>query len=184
MAESTLEKIERLEKEVAELKVTTANNQQQQLLELVAQKQLALEASLSSLVKTVHGLVSTLQTKNIISGKDIMASILALDEQNDRERINGALESGVIKEVETVSSNSIVVTSQSKMSLSQPENNDELTSFFVLEMNSPSIPKQIKDDLNGRKVGDTIPLDKNEDSVVMASVKAIYELVDLQKAGE
>jgi hypothetical protein len=177
-----LERLEKLERDfeaLAKSSVVVAQSG-----ELTAQRQLGTEQSCLSLGKMLSAIAKNLKDRKLIDDEQIMTSMREADDQAAKDRVKEMVEGGYIAPVDTVNEISLVIVTHDLMNLATSELK-RVSSFRVVEMPSPSTPESVKRELLGRK-----PEDKYETSVedknfvAIITVKAIYNIVEVDKKGE
>lgn len=153
------------------------------------QRSMGVEQSVTSLAKTAHAMVAILSEANLVEdfGKKVMQRIRDNDEKAESDRIESMLTQGTIKSSEVSDASSLVVVSQDFLPKKEDDKDqapsENIANYRVVELPSEMIPKDVRDKMTGKKVGDQIPLEE-EDGVSTMTIKAIYNIVPVQKSGD
>jgi hypothetical protein len=171
-----LERLELLEKKFEQIEVKY--NKDGQAFEMLAKKELELEQGLTSIAKTLAGLVSALSDKKVVADEEIISRIRRMDEEEERKRLGFLKSSNIIRKSESVQTDSLVVISQALMTTDGSIKN--ISDFRIIEM--PLYNNKANDKvflaLIGKKVKESFQLPgNNSNETVLVTVQEIYELV-------
>jgi len=150
--------------------------------QLTVNRALAIEQSLTSLAKTTAALVAELADTKVINQSAIMTRIRKIDEENERIRTKEMLKADSIKAADAVTATSYVIASQDVT----PDGKEKelIREYMALELTSQELPKEIKDILIGKKVGETAEIhDPQGKETLHFKVLEIYELVTRKSPG-
>lgn len=191
---TTLERLEKIEQEVKAIATVigsmsglhqnkevitkieqSVNSQMQQIHnfnQILVQRQMSLEQTLTSLAKTISCTVDELERNNLISGQAVMARIRKMDENSERKRMEQMVQLQVIKEANVVTPESIVVVSQK---VSNGTEEEVVSEYRVLELPSQLTSQEIKDALVGKQVGETLE-SKDGNDTLYTTIEKVFEL--------
>ncbi len=152
----------------------------------LAQREMSAEQSATSLGKTIHALVSELESQKLINSDNVMTRIRRMDEESEKARISQMVQLKVIQESEEVKNESIFVVSQKHVSKEGKE--EVVAEFRVIEMPSQLTNEQVKSLFLGKKVGETVEetLKDGEGQVegtLLSKVEQVYELTQKAEVG-
>ncbi len=181
MNPTALERIEALEKKVQELEANTANTAT--FAERAIQNVSALGQSQSAFGKTLTALISILTEKGTVDSDAILTKIREIDDRSERERVEHMVRNGVLVSSEVSNAESIVVVKQIFVPSANPEKPVELSNFRAVELFSPEMPPQLRDQLVDKKVGDTITT-KSKEGDFLNTFVAIYNIAPEKAGGE
>lgn len=193
---TTLERLEKIEQDVKSLLVAMGslgsstqqpdknwserleqaiNSQLQQVHtfnQLVAQRQMALEQTVTSLAKTLSCTVDELESTGSITGEAVMTRLRVLDESSEKNRIDQMVKLNLIKESLLTTDESIIVISQKLL-----ENGTEKTiaDFRVIEMPSNLTPQDVKTMFLGKTVGDSVE-ESFDNQTLVSTIQKVYTL--------
>lgn len=168
---STLERIENLEKGLSE--IGSNMNFIIQQLGSTMQQAGAVEQTALSLGKTLTAVVKVLVAKETLTSREVLDEIIKIDESSDRDELAQMRSSGVIVPVEQVSENSVVVAAHTL--IEKDGSTRMLSNFNLVRMFHPFVPEQLKKDLLGRKVSDTLPMSRDSGDTTILTVLEIYD---------
>jgi hypothetical protein len=190
---TTIERLEQTEKDLKtvlekfavleESNIVAGVENAQQLAELAAQRMLGVEQSAAALAKTLTGLTKALINKAVVTGEDIMGHIQKIDDDGDRDKINGLIQIKAIAKTDSVGPEDLVVTAQNYINTADPTKSKSVREYSLIELPLPTINQQLKKDLVGRKVGDTIHAGSNDKGVYVLTIREIYRIL-LPPTGE
>jgi hypothetical protein len=191
---TTLERIEKIEQEVKTLAGVlgslsglqqnkelltkmedSINGQMQQIHnfnQIIVQRQMSLEQTLTSLAKTLSCTVDELESNSVISGQSVMTRIRKMDENSEKRRIEQMIQLQVIKESNTVTPESIVVVSQK---VSDGSKEEVVSEYRVLELPSHLTPQEVKEALVGKSTGDVLE-SKDNSETLFTKIEKVFEL--------
>jgi hypothetical protein len=191
---TTLERLEKLEQELKMLTtvlasvpkmqgttgdvklIETMNLQLQQVHsfnQLIVQRQMSLEQTLTSLAKTISCTVDELESKQVISGNDVMVRLRKLDENAERNRIQQMIQLKLIKPASFVTEESIIVLSQKVV---RGEQEEIVAEYRVIELPAKLTPKELIADFVGKVVGDVLE-QTHEQETLISKIENIYDIV-------
>lgn len=173
-AKGALERLVEIENAVGAL--VAQNEQYEQLFQYVAQEMTATKSALAGMTKTVAGLVKILTTKGLVSDPEIMGEIRAIDDENDKERLQKLLAGNMIEVSEVADPEALVVVTQR---LVQDDGKViVLAKHRTYEMPAPYLDKSVFFNLLGKKKGDVVQLNPAQDGSgkIIAEVKQVYRL--------
>lgn len=188
---TTLERIEDLEKsvkilseQIGMLKNTSASNesdkmaaQLNELANLANNRSLSLEVSLTELAKTMTAIAAELTEHGVISSKGIMDRIIKMNQDEDDKELNNLIDSKILTQSSEVKPYSFVITSHTVVNINEPEQSQMVMERRLLRLPTPLVSDKLKEDLIGRKVGDQIQINKEQDGHVhVLTIKEIYDL--------
>lgn len=177
---TALERIEELEKRCQQIEANTGGTYA--LAENCLQKLMALEQSYAALAKTLHAVITSLKEDGNLSDEKVMGNIRKLDDEQDRIRIQEMTEAGTIKSIDTVHENSLAVVKNVVIPKDNP-NPVTLSEYRVIEMPSPTLAPKIRQELTGKKVGDTVKMSTKEFDALYVVLEA-YELAEANKMAD
>lgn len=177
---TALERLDAVEKKVQEADARAAAATQ--LAERAFSGSIGTSQSLAAAAKTLTALISVLTEKKVVTGEQIIDGIRRIDESNTREEIAEALKAGAIRPIETVHPAALVILKQVVIPVQDPRP-IVLAEYRSVELPSPFTPPQLREQLSGKKVGDTVTSSDKQKTVTTTIVEA-YELVEVSKPGE
>ena len=194
---TTLERLDKLEQNLKGLldrigsdagqAMTSAATVAEQKAELAATRVLALEQAMAALTKTLAAVTWGLHNQKILDQSIIIGRIRDTDDQGDREKVQSMLKDGLISKAAAVGPIGITVVSQNLLDTTDPIKSKMIRSYSIIESPSPFVNPQLIKDLQGRKVGDTLPAGRGKDGVYTMTIIEIYDYVlpkEVEKKGE
>lgn len=178
---SALERIDALEKKVQELDARSANAYS--FAEEAVKRGVSFSQQLAATAKTMTALISTLTAKEIVASEEILDGIRKIDEDNAREEIEGAVASGWLKKAEVVAESSLVVLKQVAIPTGDDPTPILLADYRTLELPSPLTPPDVRKQLVGKKIGETVTF-QGDKATIVTTVKEVYEAVEVVQGGE
>lgn len=141
------------------------------LLEMFAQRVIALEQANASLGKVLSALTTTLITKELVGDDEIFKQMVKSEESNDKSEIEALLKQGVIAPAEKVEEKSFVVVSQKIIG-------DEASyvDYRLYKLGNGGIPQDFHKDLQGRSVGEQVFSKITEDKTLEVTIKEIFSI--------
>lgn len=181
-AQSPLSAMDRLLK--IEKGLDAATFQLQQLARLsqdTAMRLASSEQSFSSIAKLIKALAEELIEAKLITDVQVTDRIAKNNEEDEAEKVTKMIEQGFIRPASEVSESSLIAVSQKQIiSDNGTTKEKKLTGYRIVEMTSPHNSPELKKDIIGKKVGDTIIVARDGDgpktSVIDLTVLAIYEI--------
>lgn len=184
--ESTLERIEAIEKNQLEL-----SGKLDQVIGLLGEVQStsqqvnATEQSVVALGRTLTAALKVLVSKAVLTSGEVMNEIVAIDSKNDQEELERMKASGHLLPSDKVTDESVVVVSQNFVSPTKPEDCRTVSEFVLIRMPLPTMSPQLRARLQGRVTGDSVPTSKTPDGgYYMLNIKEVYKLNFEKQGGE
>lgn len=141
-----------------------------------------LKTQTANIGKTVWAVTSILGETNlgseggvVLPGDSVLKRIRDFDEQTEKQRLQSAVQSGLLAASDVVSDNSVVAVSV------KSEEGTELSGFSIIEMNSLEESDPSKSAFRGKTVGDSVSLAGKDGSSVIFS---LLEVLDFVEVGE
>lgn len=185
---TTLERLESVEQNVEKLlehvgsnagvKLHESVNAANQMSELAAQRMLALEQTVAALAKTIAATIKSLHVGGLLDQASIMGNIRHMDDEADQEKLTKLLNMKALTEAAVVSPTSIVVVAQNYIDTTNPSKSRMIRACSLVELPMPMINPQLRKDLQGRKVGETLPAGKDDNGVYTMTIQKIYNIVE------
>ena len=157
---------------------------QQQVLEMLAGRLMSTEQSCIAVSKTLAAVVKELEAKKVIDSDAVMANLREGEDKTQIEKVQHMLNSKVIAKTDEVGDLSFVVVSQTIVELNKDSKTTLLADYRLIEMQSPHIPPQVKQNLLTRKVGEKFEEKAGKDAILITTVKEVYNLVEGTRQGE
>ncbi len=179
---STLERIEQIEKDLAEVKsiLLDPNNP---LLQLVAQRTASTEQSMVTLGKTLSALTDELISNGTVSSDAVMNRLRDAQDRDYHTQIKSMKDSGMLASAEVVSEDSVVVITQHVVDTSTGEMTT-VSNYRLVPMGNPMVNPALRDNLLGKLVGGTIDGSVSDVKKEIITIKEIYNLADKEVSGE
>lgn len=175
---STLERIEKLEKQNKEMSMSL--EAMSQFCQQIAQKSQGIEQSATQLAKTLSAVTKVLVKGKVIDDMEVLEIMRKEDETQLKSQITGLVESGIFEKGDVIGPNSVVLVKQSLVD-TKSGNFTVLSNYTPLEMSRQDIPETVKKDLIGKKVKDTYSF---TDRPEMITILEIYNAVEIKERGD
>lgn len=177
---TALERIEENEKRIQQVEANSAGAYA--LAENVLQKLISLEQSYAAIAKTLHAVITTLKEADVISDEKVMENIRKLDDDQAKQSVAEMVQNNVIKSTDTVSATSLVVVKNVVIPTENPTP-IVLSNYRLVEMPSQTVSAKLRDELAGKKVGDTVKTQGDGFEALYIVLEA-YELAEMNKMGD
>lgn len=181
-APSALERIEALEKKVQELEANQAGTHQ--FAEQALNNSAMLGQAQTAFGKTLTALISILTEKGAVEGDIILAKIREFDDRTEKERVQQMVTGGILVSTEVSSTETIVIISQIFIPEESPEKSVQLSGYRTVELFSPEIPPQLRDQFLNKKIGETITTMAPGGGKILNTVIEIYGIASEKTGGE
>jgi hypothetical protein len=141
---STLERIEKIESVVQSLKRT---------VEDMSARSIGVEQSATAVAKTLAALSKVLVDKKVITGDDVLDRLRTQEEKQQKDQIEQLVAAGLLVVEDTVTEGSVVIVSQC---LVNAEESVEISAYSAVDLTSPYMPEEQKQQFIGLKEGGII----------------------------
>ncbi len=193
---STLDRIDQMEKDIASLKEGFTDFSAQinevkailmdpngQLIQMVAQRSANLEQHITTLAKTLAALSDELIQTEVVTSDAVMNRLRDAQDRDYYNQVQSLKDQQIVQEAAVVGPDSLVVISQAVLD-TQTGETKEVSNYRLIPMGNPMVNPSLKENLQGKEVGQSI--DGNVDDVKkeIITVQEIYNLTNRDVVGE
>lgn len=154
-----------------------ALKQQADMIMTLVHQDRDIQEAVSNLAKTVAAIAEVLESKNVMTSLEFQKKRQANDDKEQRNIIDSLLKMGSIqKQNDPIDPNSLVVLSRSELVSSNPSESHILSDCILIDMTSPVISSELRQDLLGKSIGESVSYIKDKELGIYSilNIKEVY----------